>query len=129
MAGLNKAQIIGNIGKVEIRATKDGGQVVSISVATSYKAKDGNDVVEWHNIIFFSKLADVAAQYLKKGMKVYIEGQLKTEKYQAKDGTDRYTTKIIAQQMQMLDKKEDGQQQTKTTAPTDGGFPDDDIPF
>ena len=129
MAGINKAIILGNIGKVDIRATKDGGQVVSISVATSYKAKDGNDVVEWHNITFFSKLADIAAQYLKKGMKVYVEGQIKTEKYQAKDGTDRYTTKIIAQQLQMLDKKDDVQQESKPATQTTDGFPDDDIPF
>ena len=85
--------------------------------------------MEWHNITFFSKLADIAAQYLKKGMKVYVEGQIKTEKYQAKDGTDRYTTKIIAQQLQMLDKKDDVQQESKPATQTTDGFPDDDIPF
>jgi single-strand DNA-binding protein len=86
-----------------------GGAVTNVSIATSstWKDKDGNqqEKTEWHRVIFFNRLAEVAGQYLKKGSKVYVEGSLRTNKWQDKDGVDRYTTEIIAGELQMLDSK------------------------
>lgn len=115
MSGLNKVLLIGNVGKIEIRQTQSGDNIVSISLATSqkYTDKTGQQVenVEWHNIVFFKKLADICSKYVTKGSKIYVEGQLKTEKYTDKAGMERYTTKIIAREMQMLgSKKEESDQ-------------------
>jgi len=105
MSGLNKAMIIGNIGFVE---KKD--KFVKISVATSEKFKDqsgtSNEKTTWHNVVFFSKLADIARQYLVKGMKVYVEGKIDNQTYE-KDGVKHYSTSIIGQSMQMLGSKSD----------------------
>ncbi len=142
MNGINKVILVGTLGKdPEMRYMPSGGAVASISIATSEKWKDKQsgeqkEATEWHNIVAFNKLAEIMGEYLKKGSQVYIEGKLKTEKYQAKDGTDRYSTKVIAFTMQMLGGKSDNQQQKPDTQSTakeitstvDAGF-DDLIPF
>lgn len=115
MRGVNKVMIIGNLGAdPEHRQFDGGGSVTNISVATSEQWTDKQsgekrEATEWHRVSLFNRLAEVAAQYLRKGSKVYIEGQLKTRKYQAQDGTDRYVTEIRASQMQMLDGPSDNQ--------------------
>lgn len=151
MASLNKVQIIGNLGRdPEIRYLPSGGAVADISVATTatWKDKDGEkkEHTEWHRCTFFGKLAEVVGEYLKKGAQVYVEGRLQTEKWQDKEGNDRYTTKIMADRMLMLGGKprEDGaaadkpEPRQKRDAPKDkpaakGGASfddmDDDIPF
>lgn len=120
--GLNRCSFIGNLGKdPEMRATKDGGQVASISIGCgeSWKDKQGakQEHTEWINCTAFGRTAEVIGQYLKKGAKVYIEGKQKTEKYQAQDGTDRYSTKIIIMKMLMLDSR-GAQQAPAATEPT-----------
>ena len=114
MSGVNKVIVIGNLGNdPEIRYMPSGGAVASISVATSEQWRDKQtgemkEQTEWHRITLFNRLGEIAGEYLKKGSKVYIEGSLRTEKYQAKDGTDRWSTKIIARNMQMLDSRAGG---------------------
>ena len=106
--GINKVIVLGNLGKdPEVRYMPSGGQVTNITVATSetWKDKDSGEQkenTEWHRIVFFGKLAEIAGQYLKKGGQVYVEGRLQTRKWQGQDGQDRYTTEIIASEMQML---------------------------
>lgn len=118
--GVNKAILIGNLGQApEVRYTPNGNPVCNMSVATDESYKDNQTgqvvpVTEWHRVTIFGKLAEVAGQYLRKGSKVYIEGKLKTRKWQAQDGSDRYTTEIVVDingQLQMLDGKPDGNQQ------------------
>lgn len=121
MSGINKVILIGNVGSINTKDTKDGNQVVSVSIATSIKYQDkrtGEDVeqTEWHNVTFFKKLAEIAAQYINKGTKIYVEGYLKTEKWQSKSGEDRYTTKIIANQMQLLSSKKDSDSSSSYSA-------------
>ena len=108
--GINKAIIIGNIGKIESKFMPNGGQVVNISVATSEGWKDkqtgeATERAEWHKIVMFNKLAEMSAQYLTKGSKVYIEGSLRTRKWQDAQGQDKYMTEIVANEMQMLGSK------------------------
>lgn len=106
MASVNKVIIVGNAGKdPELRYTANGDAIANLAVATSYKPKDKDPVTEWHRISFFGKLAEIVGQYLKKGSSVYIEGRLQTRKYTDKDGIERYSTDIIAEQMQMLGSK------------------------
>jgi single-strand DNA-binding protein len=106
--GINKVILVGNLGNdPEVRYSQNGGAITTISVATteSWKDKDGNlqERTEWHRVKFFGRLAEIAGEYLKKGRQVYIEGSLRTEKYQDKQtGQDRYSTDIIANEMQML---------------------------
>jgi single-strand DNA-binding protein len=115
--GVNKVIIVGNLGNdPEIRYTQAGAAITNITVATSESWKDkqtGQPVekTEWHRIVFFNKLAEIAGEYLKKGAKVYIEGQLRTRKWQDKEGHDRYSTEVVANQMQMLDSRQSGGQQ------------------
>lgn len=110
--GVNKVFLVGNLGQdPDVRTTGAGTQVVSLNIATdeSYKDKASGQLVpktEWHRVVLFGKIAEVAGNYLKKGSKIYIEGKLQTRKWQSKEGVDRYTTEIvvdIAGQMQMLD--------------------------
>lgn len=108
MAGVNKVILVGNVGNdPDMRLMNNGESVANISVATSESWKDKNgqkqERTEWHKVVAFRKLADIVGQYVKKGSKVYIEGKLQTRKWQDRDGRDRYTTEIIADQMQMLD--------------------------
>ncbi|MBI1194321.1 MAG: single-stranded DNA-binding protein [Gammaproteobacteria bacterium] len=151
--GINKVILIGNLGKdPEVRYMPSGGAVCSVTVATTDTWKDKQsgerqERTEWHNVVFYNRLAEIAGEYLKKGAKVYIEGSLRTRKWQDKNtGADRYTTEIHASEMQMLDGRggmEAGgygqssgssRQAQPMTADSDmggmGGAPfDDDIPF
>jgi len=148
--GVNKVILVGNLGQdPETRYLPSGVAVTNITVATSESWKDKTsgqqqERTEWHRVCFFNRLAEVAGEYLRKGSKVYIEGSLRTRKWQGKDGQDRYTTEIVASEMQMLDSKqgdqperpEAAQQQRDPQAPPQqqaapGGFDDfdDDIPF
>jgi len=107
VASLNKVILIGNLGKdPEVRYMPNGEAVANFSIATtdSWKDKSGakQERTEWHNIVMYRKLAEIAGEYLKKGRPVYVEGRLQTRKWQTKEGQDRYTTEIIADQMQML---------------------------
>ena len=112
--GLNKAMIIGNLGNdPEIRYTPSGSAVANITVATTdtWRDKQTGDLqerTEWHRIVFFNRLAEIVGEYLHKGSKVYIEGSMRTRKWQDKSGNDRHTTEIIANEMQMLDSRGSG---------------------
>lgn len=113
MRGVNKVILVGNLGKdPELKKLDSGTSLTRFPMATSesYVDKEGNriDQTEWHNIVLWRGLADVADNYLKKGSKVYIEGKLKTRSYQDKDGNTRYTTEVVADQMVMLDSKGEG---------------------
>jgi single-strand DNA-binding protein len=145
---VNKVILIGNLGQdPEVRYMPNGGAVCNISVATSEVWKDKNsgenqERTEWHRVVMFRKLAEIAGEYLKKGSKVYLEGKLQTRKWQDQQGQDRYTTEIIADEMQMLDSRggsaDFAPQQARASgggsrpqpqpAPVDSGF-EDDIPF
>ena len=150
--GVNKAIIIGTLGRdPEIKYTASGSAVVNINVATNESWKDKNtgemnERTEWHRIVMFGKLAEIAAQYLKKGSQAYFEGRLQTRKWQDQNGQERYTTEIVANEMQMLGGRPDasggttsfqsrqqGQKPADQPAsqfdspPADDGF--DDIPF
>jgi len=109
--GVNKVILVGNLGKdPETRFLPSGGAVANITIATSESWKDKNtgqqqERTEWHRVVFFNRLAEIAAEYLKKGSKVYIEGSLRTNKWQNQAGEDRYTTEIVATEMQMLDSR------------------------
>ena len=116
MASINRATIIGNVGRdPELRYSAAGAAVCNITVATSRNWKDktsGEKVeeTEWHRVVFYDRLAEIAGEYLKKGRSVYVEGRLKTRKWQDKDGSDRYTTEIVGSEMKMLGGKGDGEQ-------------------
>ena len=119
MASVNKVILVGNLGRdPETNYTQSGSAVAKIAVATTDKWKDKQtgepqERTEWHQVIFFNRLAEIAGEYLEKGKSVYIEGRLQTDKWQDKDGNDRYTTKIIASDMKMLFSKGDSQQQAQ----------------
>ena len=144
--GVNKAIIVGTLGQdPEVRYTAGGSPVANISVATNESWKDRNtgemqERTEWHRIVMFGRLAEIAQQYLKKGSQAYFEGRIQTRKWQDQSGNDRYSTEIVANEMQMLGGRSGGgsapmdsssaTQSRPTppeTAPIDDGF--DDIPF
>ena len=106
--GINKVILVGNLGAdPETRYMPSGGAVTNLSIATSESWKDKqtgeqNERTEWHKVAMFNRLAEIAAEYLRKGSQVYIEGKLRTRKWQDRDGNDRYTTEVIADEMQML---------------------------
>ena len=159
--GVNKVILVGNLGNdPETRYMPSGGAVTNITVATSETWKDKQtgqpqERTEWHRVVFFNRLAEIAGEYLRKGSKVYLEGSLRTRKWQDNSGQDRYTTEIVAGEMQMLDSRGSGQgggnnQQGQgaapapqsapaqggaaaaapaAAAPPDFGDFDDDIPF
>jgi single-strand DNA-binding protein len=161
--GINKVILVGNLGNdPEVKYTQAGAPITTISVATTDAWKDKNtgqmqERTEWHKVKFFGRLAEIAAEYLKKGRQVYIEGSLRTDKYTGKDGIEKYFTEVIANEMQMLGGMGGGEgggggsggyargndrggsqggngggqerQQPSRTPPADNGFPDDDIPF
>lgn len=124
MAGVNKVILIGNLGKdPEVRHLENGATVANFPLATteSYKNKEGNKVeqTEWHNIVLWRGLAEIAEKYLRKGQSVYIEGKLKTRSWEDKDGNKRYTTEIIGDNMTMLGGRKDSTTETHTeTTPT-----------
>ncbi len=149
--GINKVILVGNLGAdPESRYTASGSAVTNIRVATSESWRDKQsgeqqERTEWHRVVFFGRLAEIAQEYLRKGSQVYIEGSLRTNKWQAQDGQDRYTTEVIANEMQMLGGRGDGGGMSRaprsesapqrserepvreSTAPADDF--DDDIPF
>jgi single-strand DNA-binding protein len=162
MASGNKVILIGNLGRdPETRYTADGAAITNIAIATSDRWKDKatgemKEATEWHRVVFFGRQAEIAGEYLKKGRPVYVEGRLRTRKWQDKDGHDKYTTEVVAENMQLLGSREgmgggaefesggDEQQRAPTPAAarTGGGRPapapkaatniadmDDDIPF
>jgi single-strand DNA-binding protein len=149
--GLNKVMLIGNLGgDPDVRSSAGGMTIAKFSLATSSSRKDqqtGNwiEETEWHRVALFGRLAEVAQQYLRKGSKVYIEGRIKTNKWQDQDGNDRYTTEVIGNEMQMLDGRGSGgssshhddqayespqqpELQSQQPPPAPNDF-DDDIPF
>ena len=109
--GVNKVILVGNLGNdPEHRVLPSGGAVTNVSIATSETWKDKNtgqqqERTEWHRVVFFNRLAEIAAEYLRKGSKIYIEGSLRTRKWQDQSGQDRYTTEIVGNEMQMLDSR------------------------
>ena len=160
--GINKVILVGNLGNdPEIRYTQAGAAITNISIATSETWKDKQtgqpqERTEWHRVVFFNRLAEIAGEYLRKGSKVYVEGGLRTRKWQDKEGQDRYTTEIVGNEMQMLDSRGAGQggagqgggyqapddasqsapRAAPAAKPAEGGAPpgdfgnfDDDIPF
>ena len=114
MASVNKVILIGNLGKdPEVRYTPNGSAIATITLATSrqWKNKESGErqeETEWHRVVFFDRLAEIAGEYLKKGKSIYVEGRLKTRKWQDKEGLDRYTTEIVANEMTMLGSKDGG---------------------
>ena len=132
--GVNKCIIVGHLGQdPEVRHMPSGGAVTNVSLATSESWKDKNtgeqtSRTDWHRIVFFNKLAEIAGQYLKKGSKVYIEGSLRTRTWD-KDGEKRYTTEIVASEMQMLDSKGEGGNSAGNATQHQTPEFDDDIPF
>lgn len=115
--GINKVILIGNLGSdPEIRYTQNNVAIANLSIATSESWKDKQtgeqkELTEWHRVVLHRRLAEIAGEYLKKGSKVYIEGQLRTRKWQGQDGRDNYTTEIVGRELQMLDSRPQGQGQ------------------
>lgn len=112
--GVNKVILVGNLGgDPETRFMPNGAQVANVTIATSESWKDKQtgqqqERTEWHRVVFFNRLAEIAAEYMKKGGKVYVEGALRTRKWQDQSGADRYTTEIVASEMQLLDSRSSG---------------------
>lgn len=152
--GVNKVILVGNLGAdPEVRYMPNGGAVANVTVATTESWKDkqsgeNQEKTEWHRVVFFARLAEIVGEYLKKGSQIYVEGRLQTRKWQDKNGQDRYTTEIVANEMQMLGGRGGGGSAPSTSAPpSSGGAPsggssgggssgggsfddfDDDIPF
>lgn len=146
--GVNKVILVGNCGKdPETKYMPSGGAVTNVSIATSESWKDKQtgetkERTEWHNIVFFNRLAEIVGEYVRKGSQIYIEGALRTRKWQDKSGQDRYTTEVVASEMQMLGSRQGGgdsyapaqqsnnqqRQAQPAAAVVEDGF-DDDIPF
>ncbi len=152
--GINKVILVGNLGKdPEVRYSPSGQAVANATLATSESWKDKNtgekqERTEWHRVVFFGRLAEIAGEYLKKGAQIYVEGRLQTRKWQDKEGQDRYTTEIVANEMQMLgsrsgagapadhsfnqdvpaNESQSGGGRAPAKAPAGADF-DDDIPF
>lgn len=146
--GVNKVILVGNLGgDPEVRYMPSGGAVTNVTIATSESWKDKqtgqqNERTEWHRVVFFNRLAEIAGEYLRKGSKIYVEGSLRTRKWQDQSGQDRYTTEIVGAEMQMLDSRggdgggyqqqgggyqqqpqqQGGYQQPQQQAPQQGGY-------
>ena len=147
MASVNKVILVGNLGRdPEIKVFPSGDQIANVTIATTDKWKDKatgeqREAAEWHNLVFIGRQAEIAGQYLKKGSQIYVEGSIRTRKWQDKEGNDRYTTEVRVGNMQMLGGRPDGSQPAqRQSAPRQqapqpqsngGGFDDmaDDIPF
>jgi single-strand DNA-binding protein len=138
--GINKVILIGHLGQdPETRYMPSGGAVTNLRLATSESWKDKNsgdqqERTEWHNVAMFGRLAEIAAEYLRKGSQVYIEGRLRTRKWQDRDGNDRWTTEVVANEMQMLGGRADSSAPARSveSSAAMSGPPsdmDDDIPF
>ena len=160
MASVNKVILMGNLGRdPEVRYSPDGAAVCNVSIATTSSWKDKNsgerrEETEWHRVVFYNRLAEIAGEYLRKGRPVYVEGRIKTRKWQNKEGVDQYTTEVVADNMQLLGGRDGGdgggsaggeggssaprpaarsQPAARPAAPVAGGANlsdmDDDIPF
>jgi single-strand DNA-binding protein len=138
MASINKVILIGHLGKdPESRFMPNGDAVTNATLATSESWKDKSsgekkELTEWHRLIFFRRLAEIAGEYLKKGSQIYVEGKLKTRKWTDKDGVEKYTTEIIVDNMSMLGSKPESQparKQADKPRAKEELYPDDDIPF
>ena len=143
MAGINKVILIGNLGKdPEVRHLEGGTTVANFPLATTetYKDKNGNrqEQTEWHNIVLWRSLAEVAEKYLKKGMQIYVEGKLRTRSWEDKEGHKRYTTEVVAETFTMLGSRKNNEEQSSNTKPASeqtssnqavGGSDADDLPF
>jgi single-strand DNA-binding protein len=142
MAGLNKVMLIGHLGAdPEIRSMPDGGLVATLRLATSESWRDKvtgdkREATEWHRVVVFKKLAEIAQIYLRKGSKIYAEGKIKTRKWQDQNGQERYSTEILADGFQMLDSKGSGHaapsappHTSATPPPPPSAAMDDDVPF
>ena len=153
MASVNKVILIGNLGRdPETRYTADGAAITNITIATSDRWKDKasgemKESTEWHRVAFFGRLAEIAGEYLKKGRPVYVEGRLRTRKWQDKEGQDRYSTEIVGDRMQLLGGRGGAENMAREPATAGAGAPsgekraaparkgggfdemDDDIPF
>ena len=133
--GVNKAIIVGNLGDdPKTSVLPQGGAVTNLSVATSESWKDKQtgeikERTEWHKVVMFNRLAEVAGEHLSKGSKVYVEGKIQTRKWKDQSGQDRYTTEIVGSQMQMLDSKESKPQAQPQPQQSNGDFDSEDIPF
>ncbi|MFO7858903.1 MAG: single-stranded DNA-binding protein [Ectothiorhodospiraceae bacterium] len=149
--GVNKVILIGNLGAdPEVRYSPSGAAVTNLRLATTDSWRDKQtgeqqERTEWHRVVYFGKLAEIAGEYLRKGSKVYVEGRLQTRKWQGQDGQDRYTTEVVGNDMQMLDSRGggggggapmgggDGGSRSQESAPAEPSQPaddfDDDIPF
>jgi single-strand DNA-binding protein len=130
--GVNKVILLGNVGKdPEVRYTPDGKCIARFSLATGESWKDKNtgekkEITEWHNVVFFGKVAEIVAEYVKKGSKLYIEGKLKTQKWQDKEtGKDRYTTQVHGEALQLLSSAVSNNQAVES----EENFDEDQIPF
>ncbi len=139
---LNKVCLIGRLGvEVELRQMPNGNAVATIRLATTRRWKDKQsgdrkEETEWHRVVFFSRLAEIAGEYLNKGSLIYVEGRLRTQKWQDSSGSDRYTTEVVADVMQMLDSKgglgagNTASQAAPSSSPAPAGLDDfDDVPF
>ena len=143
--GVNKVILVGNLGqKPDMKYTQSNTAVANLSLATSesWKDKDSGDLktkTEWHRVVYFGKLAEIAEQYLDKGSKVYVEGKLQTRKWQDQAGNDRYTTEVLGQELTMLDSRGDSSRSSfennnsgmseENVNQDNGEFPEEDIPF
>ncbi len=123
MSSVNKVIIVGNLGKdPEVRYLPSGEQICNITLATSERYKDKasgeyKENTEWHRVVFFGKLAEICGQYLQKGKKIYVDGRIRTNKWQDKEGNERYTTEIIGSEMKMLSGKDDSGRREAPEAP------------
>jgi single-strand DNA-binding protein len=113
MASVNKVILLGNLGRdPETRYSPDGAAITNVSIATTRRYKDASgqqqEETEWHRVVFFGRLAEIAGEYLRKGRPVYVEGRLKTRKYTDKEGVEKYSTDIVAEQMQLLGSRDGG---------------------
>lgn len=133
MAGVNKVILLGNLGKdPEVRHLENGRAVANFSLATSevYKNKNGEKVTttEWHNIVMWSPLAEIAEKYLKKGNQVYLDGKIQTRTYDDKDGNRKYMTEIVVQNLNMLGSKNDGNSDTNSNEYSKNNSADEGVP-
>ena len=130
MAGINKVILVGNLGKdPEVRYLEGGTAVANFPIATSESYKDRSSgekktTTEWHNIVLWRGLAEIAEKYLKKGAQVYIEGKLKTRQWQDKEGNNRYTTEVVGDNLQMLGRKDDNNSTAPTSTTTENIAPE-----
>lgn len=128
--GVNKVILIGNLGNdPDTRYTQGGSAIANISLATTSSWTDKNtgdkqERTEWHRVVFFGRLAEIASEYLRKGSGVYVEGRLQTRKWQDQNGNDRYTTEVVANEMQMLGGRGDAGDSSGRAAAGAGGYPD-----